>query len=176
MNIKDLEYYQKLVATHSYTKTAEFFNLSQPSISAAVKRLSKEFRTLRKRREEDSLRPQQWNLESIWNDEKWGSWGKLSTVAWGVSPIVGKVYLAKILTELDQENLNHNIEITEAGSNDLSAKLKMVKSILRCSIRWARSTITTIKANYCELIRLSWSSASSITTQVNICTCTWVTS
>ena len=42
----------------------------------------------------------------------------------GVSPIVGKVYLAKILTELDQENLNHNIEITEAGSNDLSAKLK----------------------------------------------------
>ena len=105
MNIKDLEYYQKLVATHSYTKTAEFFNLSQPSISAAVKRLSKEFRTLRKRREEDSLRPQQWNLESIWNDEKWGSWGKLSTVAWGVSPIVGKVYLAKILTELDQENL-----------------------------------------------------------------------
>lgn len=124
MNIKDLEYYQKLVATHSYTKTAEFFNLSQPSISAAVKRLSKEFRTLRKRREEDSLRPQQWNLESIWNDEKWGSWGKLSTVAWGVSPIVGKVYLAKILTELDQENLNHNIEITEAGSNDLSAKLK----------------------------------------------------
>ena len=45
MNIKDLEYYQKLVATHSYTKTAEFFNLSQPSISAAVKRLSKEFRT-----------------------------------------------------------------------------------------------------------------------------------
>lgn len=124
MNIKDLEYYQKLVATHSYTKTAEFFNLSQPSISAAVKRLSKEFRTLRKRREEDSLRPQQWNLESIWNDEKWGSWGNLSTVAWGVSPIVGKVYLAKILTELDQENLNHNIEITEAGSNDLSAKLK----------------------------------------------------
>ena len=45
MNIKDLEYYQKLVATHSYTKTAEFFNLSQPSISAAVMRLSKEFRT-----------------------------------------------------------------------------------------------------------------------------------
>jgi len=42
----------------------------------------------------------------------------------GVSPIVGKVYLAKILTELDQENLNHNIEITEAGSNDLSAKLE----------------------------------------------------
>ena len=42
----------------------------------------------------------------------------------GVSPIVGKVYLANILTELDQENLNHNIEITEAGSNDLSAKLE----------------------------------------------------
>ena len=27
MNIKDLEYYQKLVETRSYTKTAEFFNL-----------------------------------------------------------------------------------------------------------------------------------------------------
>lgn len=45
MNIKDLEYYQKLVETRSYTKTAEFFNLSQPSISAAIKRLSKEFNT-----------------------------------------------------------------------------------------------------------------------------------
>lgn len=45
MNIKDLEYYQKLVETRSYTKTAEFFNLRQPSISAAVKRLSKELRT-----------------------------------------------------------------------------------------------------------------------------------
>lgn len=45
MNIKDLEYYQKLVETRSYTKTAEFFNLRQPSISVAVKRLSKEFRT-----------------------------------------------------------------------------------------------------------------------------------
>ena len=45
MNIKDLEYYQKLVETRSYTKTAESFNLRQPSISVAVKRLSKEFRT-----------------------------------------------------------------------------------------------------------------------------------
>lgn len=45
MNIKDLEYYQQLVETCSYTKTVEFFNLRQPSISVAVKRLSKEFRT-----------------------------------------------------------------------------------------------------------------------------------
>ncbi len=27
MNVKDLEYYQKLVETRSYTKMTEFFNL-----------------------------------------------------------------------------------------------------------------------------------------------------
>mgnify|MGYP005793201273 CR=1 FL=1 len=72
----------------------------------------------------------------------------------GVSPIVGKVYLANILTELDQENLNHNIEITEAGSNDLSAKLE--NGAIDIALLNSLSPINniTIKANYCELIRL----------------------
>lgn len=131
MSIKDLAYYQKLIETRSYTQTAKFFKLSQPSISAAVKRLSEEFgaqliiqKTPRGRfivtpagkilydRSIEILNL----LETTKNEVAEANYPKLRV---GVSPIVGKIYLAKILTEL-----NHNIEITEAGSNDLSYKLE----------------------------------------------------
>lgn len=136
MNIKDLTYYQKLIETRSYTKTAEFFKLSQPSISAAVRRLSKEFntqlviqKTPRGRfivtpagkilydRSSEIL-----NLFKITKNEVAEANDPKLRV--GVSPIVGKVYLAKILTLLAKEKLDHNIEITEAGSNDLGSKLE----------------------------------------------------
>lgn len=136
MSIKDLAYYQKLIETRSYTKTAKFFKLSQPSISAAVKRLSEEFgaqliiqKTPRGRfivtpagkilydRSIEILNL----LETTKNEVAEANYPKLRV---GVSPIVGKIYLAKILTELSKEKLNHNIEITEAGFNDLSYKLE----------------------------------------------------
>ena len=136
MNIKDLEYYQKLVETRSYTKTAEFFNLTQPSISAAIKRLSKEFNTQlitqKTPRGRFIVTPAGKILydrsseildlfEITKNEVAEANYPKLRV---GVSPIVGKVYLAKILTQLDKENLDHNIEITQAGSNDLGYELE----------------------------------------------------
>lgn len=44
MNNQDLMYFCKLIETGSYTKTAAFFNVTQPTISAAVKRLAKHFK------------------------------------------------------------------------------------------------------------------------------------
>lgn len=44
MNNQDLMYFCKLIETGSYTKTATFFNVTQPTISAAVKRLAKHFK------------------------------------------------------------------------------------------------------------------------------------
>lgn len=43
MQLKDLEYYVKLVQTQSYSETASYFHLSQPAISSMVTRLEKEF-------------------------------------------------------------------------------------------------------------------------------------
>lgn len=45
MNIKDLKYYIHLADTLSFTKTAEKFQVSQPSISIALKRLEENFET-----------------------------------------------------------------------------------------------------------------------------------
>lgn len=44
MNNQDLMYFCKLIDTGSYTKTAAFFQVTQPTISAAIKRLSKHFK------------------------------------------------------------------------------------------------------------------------------------
>lgn len=43
MNDRDLTYFCKLIELGSYTKTATFFEVTQPTISAAVKRLSKQY-------------------------------------------------------------------------------------------------------------------------------------
>lgn len=37
MNNQDLMYFCKLIDTGSYTKTAAFFDVTQPTISAAIK-------------------------------------------------------------------------------------------------------------------------------------------
>lgn len=43
MNDKDLLYFCKLVETQSYTLTANTFNVTQPTISMAIKRLQRRF-------------------------------------------------------------------------------------------------------------------------------------
>lgn len=43
MNIKDLPYYCKLIETGNYTDTANFFKVTQPTISFAIKRLSEHY-------------------------------------------------------------------------------------------------------------------------------------
>ncbi|MBR7928089.1 LysR family transcriptional regulator [Aerococcaceae bacterium zg-ZUI334] len=45
MNLRDLEYFKYLAESLSFTKTAEHFFVSQPSISIALKRLEEEFET-----------------------------------------------------------------------------------------------------------------------------------
>ncbi|WP_348967866.1 helix-turn-helix domain-containing protein [Lactobacillus crispatus] len=42
MEFRDLKYFQKLVETKNYNRTAEFFGVTQPAISSMVKRLEKE--------------------------------------------------------------------------------------------------------------------------------------
>ncbi len=43
MNERDLTYFCKLIELGSYTKTARFFEVTQPTISAAVKRLAHQY-------------------------------------------------------------------------------------------------------------------------------------
>ncbi|ETY74810.1 LysR family transcriptional regulator [Lactiplantibacillus fabifermentans] len=43
MNTKDLEYFKQLILQKNFSKVAKFFNVSQPTITTAIKRLEAEF-------------------------------------------------------------------------------------------------------------------------------------
>ena len=45
MNIKSLEYYHKLVQEKNFSKVAAYFDVSQPTITLAIKRLEAEYQT-----------------------------------------------------------------------------------------------------------------------------------
>ncbi|KGO18775.1 hypothetical protein Q757_10320 [Oenococcus alcoholitolerans] len=42
MKFTDLEYFQRLAKVESFSQTAAFFNVSQPTISYAIQRLEKD--------------------------------------------------------------------------------------------------------------------------------------
>ncbi|MDO4205123.1 MAG: LysR family transcriptional regulator, partial [Streptococcus gallolyticus] len=42
MNLRDLEYFYQLAKLKSYTAAAQYFQVSQPTITYAIKRLEKE--------------------------------------------------------------------------------------------------------------------------------------
>jgi len=46
LNERDLKYFCRLVETGNYTATAEYFKVTQPAISAALKRLEQEYQTI----------------------------------------------------------------------------------------------------------------------------------
>ena len=45
MNIKDIEYFNELITTKNFSIVAQNFNVSQPTITMAIKRLEEEFNT-----------------------------------------------------------------------------------------------------------------------------------
>lgn len=45
MNLQDFRYFQKLAELKSYSNTAKYFNISQPTVTYAVKRLESEYNT-----------------------------------------------------------------------------------------------------------------------------------
>ncbi|QLL78361.1 LysR family transcriptional regulator [Ligilactobacillus saerimneri] len=45
MNLKWLEYYDKLVEEKNFSKVATFFGVSQPTITMAIKRLEESYQT-----------------------------------------------------------------------------------------------------------------------------------
>ncbi len=42
MNFKDIEYFQQLVTEKNFTKVANFFQVSQPTVTYAIKRIEQE--------------------------------------------------------------------------------------------------------------------------------------
>lgn len=136
MNTKDLQYFEKLVETKSYTKTAKFFKLSQPSITTAIKRLNQEFHTklvyqkfsrgrliitpsgevLYQRAKEIQ------HLLKVTSHEVYRA--NDAKLILGVSPVAGRTFLPDTLVKLKKAGLRERLATTEAGSNMLFSDLE----------------------------------------------------
>lgn len=129
MNFKDLRYYQRLVVEKNFSKVAQYFNVSQPTITTAVKRLEEEFGTQLILRKHNPLTitpagkilAQQFDviLHEMAVTKNQIRLLKQEKIKLGLPPIIGSYLFPKIAPALAKQNLLSEIATTEAGSNDL---------------------------------------------------------
>lgn len=128
MNLRDLEYFKYLAESLSFTKTAEHFFVSQPSISIALKRLEEEFETTLIQRERSAknihLTPTGRILYQRTIDML-GLYGQtkqeikavnVENIQLGLVPSIGNHFLPKLLASAN-EHL-HSLKLIEEATND----------------------------------------------------------
>lgn len=138
MNTRDLQYFVALVKYKNYTRVAKEFKVSQPSITQAIQRLEREFNTqlVRKdrfHRDEMITRSGLLLYENavLINDKidltrKEISRANQKQIRFGLPPIIGKLYISKIVEEFSGDLLSR-LRITSVGSHDLLNQLRKGK-------------------------------------------------
>lgn len=136
MNLRDLEYFKYLAESLSFTKTAEHFFVSQPSISIALKRLEDEFSaTLIKRNRSTKhiqvtpagqlLYQKTIEILNLFNNTKTDILNLNSqNVFFGFLPTIGGAYFTKILPYLT--DYISDLKLVEEESSE--EMLEMIKS------------------------------------------------
>ncbi|MCH5461878.1 LysR family transcriptional regulator [Lactobacillus sp. LC28-10] len=136
MNTKDLAYFKALVEKRNFTAVAKAFNVSQPTVTQAVKRLEREFedelvhvdrahnRTEITRSglllyEKASTVAASLNLahQEIEN-------AKLSRIRFGLPPIIGTLYFPALAGQLLKDGLLQRLDLVETGSGGLLSAVK----------------------------------------------------
>lgn len=137
MNMRDLEYFNCLCITKSFTKTAEILYVSQPSITMALKRLENELGTkliIRNHSPKqidltNTGKAFQKRVNNILYEIKEAKMeiGRIKggKIKLGVPPIIGAYYFPTIMKELAKRNLVKYIKLVETGS---VAMEKLIKS------------------------------------------------
>ena len=135
MNIKDLQYYHYLVETKNFSRAAEFFGVSQPTITLSLKRLEEELelKLLVRDQSHKLLKPTEAGLKfdlhaaKILNEltvaQKELARLKDEKISLGLPPIIGNRYFPKLMPAFIENNLMNSLKITEEGSQSL---LKML--------------------------------------------------
>nr|WP_290443427.1 LysR substrate-binding domain-containing protein [Sporolactobacillus kofuensis] len=135
VNIKELHYFQRLFQEISFTKTAKFFHVSQPTITAAVQRLEKELDTQLVIRDQshknliftDSGKQFEKHVEQILQEIETAKLEitaiKKEKVRLGLPPIIGSYYFPSLSSLLVKHDLLSRLETHEDGSKLLLNKL-----------------------------------------------------
>lgn len=136
MNTRDFEYFLELTDTRNFSQTAEKFAVSQPTITAAIKRLEDHFQAqliIRDRRHHEiSVTPAGEQLAShaaiilqqldLANQDI--AWDQKSKIRFGLPPIIGSYLFPKIAVDLIAAGLMPQLETFEAGSAALLDQIK----------------------------------------------------
>ncbi|WP_461215454.1 LysR family transcriptional regulator [Lacticaseibacillus sp. GG6-2] len=135
MNLKDLDYFCQLAHTLSFTQTATYFNVSQPTITQALKRLENRFQLplLERKPHSKSIRltPAGHQL-MLTAEQTLSSWEagvatisrmREAKVRLGIGPSISERYLIDLMRALREANLLGNLEIVEMGAKALAQQL-----------------------------------------------------
>ncbi|MCB2292366.1 LysR family transcriptional regulator [Clostridium algoriphilum] len=135
MNIRDLEYFYYLCQNKNFTKTAQEFFVSQPSITMALHRIEKELgETLIIRNQSKAqlsltqagkiLEKRAYNVLNEIKEAKLEI-SRISgaKIKLGVPPMIGGYFFPSIMKALDIRGLVDDIELVETGSADMKKLL-----------------------------------------------------
>lgn len=128
MNIKDIEYFNELMTTKNFSIVAQNFNVSQPTITMAIKRLEEEFNTkffIRNKSHKelivtDSGKQFYEHSKHIMQELKVASKeirdADEQKIIFGLPPIIGTYYFPPITPELLRNGLLDDLTIVSRGS------------------------------------------------------------
>ncbi|WP_412989537.1 LysR family transcriptional regulator [Pediococcus siamensis] len=131
MNIKDFEYFQAMIEEHNFSRVATRFQVSQPTISTAIKRLETEFETqlfirdASEHRLTTTLSGQQLaehtdvildQVRVAQNEIRNINTGK---IVLGLPPVISQTYFPQIAAALAKQKLLRQIIPVEKGSAEL---------------------------------------------------------
>ncbi|URZ16475.1 LysR family transcriptional regulator [Clostridium felsineum] len=128
MNLRDLEYFNCLCESKSFTETAKLLYVSQPSITISLRRLEKELNielVIRDHNKNkfsltEAGKVLEKHTKNILQEIKETSFeiSKLtgSKIKLGVPPIIGAYFFPPLMKKLIKNNLAQKIELVEKGS------------------------------------------------------------
>ncbi|WP_412990368.1 LysR family transcriptional regulator [Pediococcus siamensis] len=136
MNIRSLQYFHYLIDGHSFRQTARHFNVTQPTITAAVKRLEQEFGVQLLIRDANPAKWQPSKAGLILNQfakrilieatNAHQAIAKLpqKKLLLGCPQIVGNYYLPKLVAQLTTDHQMRHVEIIERDTATLVEKIQ----------------------------------------------------
>lgn len=131
MNIKELYYYHDLVRTKNFSQVAADFNISQPTVTMAIKRLEESFGTtfFMRDRSHHQLTVTSTGLqfdqhvqriiEELEIAQKELARAKQERISFGLPPIIGSWYFPRFTPALLQAGLLNQLELVDHGSASL---------------------------------------------------------
>lgn len=131
MNIKELYYYHDLVGTKNFSQVAADFNISQPTVTMAIKRLEESFGTtfFMRDRSHHQLTVTSTGLqfdqhvqriiEELEIAQKELARAKQERISFGLPPIIGSWYFPRFTPALLQAGLLNQLEVVDHGSASL---------------------------------------------------------